>query len=358
VESLMLCFKTLGHEVISLSQQEGVEINPFLRAKGIEAHSYVIPGKAGFLYYIKHFLYFILFCKRKRVSVVFSHLDSSNFVAALGQFFIGARVYLCRHHTDEAALYNYHLSWTYKLTNTLAKKIIVVSRRSMDYMINVENVLPAKLMHINLGYNFSLYAPPEKSDVRAIREKYSNGLLLITVCRLTRFKRPELSISVLQELKAKGVNASLVLLGNGDLREDLERITSECGLTDRVFLLGHVNNALDYLAAADFVLHPSVLESSCVVVKEAGLVKKPVIVCQRIGDFDDYITEGRNGFLVNKDRFVEEAVRVIAENFENRILLEELGNTLFRDISTLFDIKNVISNYDFVDLPQRHRDAK
>ena len=247
----MLQFKQQGHKVISLSQAPGVHINPFLKSQGIDAYSHEVQGKVNFVYYLKHLIYFISFCYKHKVNVVFSHLDPANFVASIGQYFIRGTVYLCRHHIDEAALYNYNRSWTYKLTNFLAKKIIVVSKRAEDYAITEEKVAPAKLIHINLAYDFSLYNYPDATEVVGVRKKYNDPeLLLLTVSRLTEFKRPELSIEVLQNLRKKGIAAKLVILGDGPTRKDLDAYISENDLADCVFLEGHVKNVMAYLLAS------------------------------------------------------------------------------------------------------------
>ena len=311
VESLMLHFKKEGHRIISLSQREGVDINPYLHSVGIEAYSYIVPSNA--LFFVRHLMYFIRFCQKHKVDYVFSHLDPANFVASMGQYFVRAKVLLNRHHIDEAALYKFHSSITYKITNLLARRIIVVSNRAMRYMIETEGVSPKKLRHVNLSYDFTLFKMPDKKVVDQIRNEYGDRVLLLTACRLTTHKRPELSIALLSKLRDLGVSASLLILGSGDLTEQLKNQISERGLTGKVFLLGHVRNILDYMDAADFIVHPSVLESSCVVIKEAGLIKKPVIACASIGDFDDYVVNGSNGFLVDVDHFVDQAADLIDE---------------------------------------------
>jgi len=344
----MLAFKAKGHRVISLTQLEGRDINPFLQACGIETYSYYLKGEPNFFYFLRHLIYFIRFCWRKKVSIVFSHLDTANFVASIGQYFIPSKVYLCRHHIDEAALYNYNLSWSYRLTNFFSRKIIAVSKRSIDYMIGVEKISPRKLLHINLAYDFSLFPLPDKKTIEAIRIKYDGTPLLVTVCRLTHFKRPDLSIKLVEKLRKNGVNAKLIILGSGDMQSSLEQYVEEHDLRGAVFFLGHISNVLDYIAASDFLIHPSVLESSCVVVKEAGLVEKPVIVCGGIGDFDDYILQGRNGFVVRKDHFIEDASEIINANVNRGERLNELGQRLRDDVLERFDIRNIIHKYDFI----------
>lgn len=344
----MLAFKARGHRVLSLTQLEGRDINPFLRAHGIEAYSYLVSGKPNLFYYLRHLLYFIRFCWRNRVSIVFSHLDTANFVASIGQYFIRSEVYLCRHHIDEAALYNYNLSWSYRLTNFFSRRIIAVSRHSVEYMNKIEKIPLRKLIHINLAYDFSLYNLPDKRAVEKIRNEHEGFPLLVTVCRLTHFKRPDLAIKLLQKLRTNSINAKLIILGSGDMEQELEQCIKAHNLSNSAFLLGHVGNVLDYIAAADFLVHPSVLESSCVAVKEAGLVEKVVIACQGIGDFDEYLRHGENSFLVRKDHFVEDAEGIIMANLTNNKVLRDLGQRLRMDVLKLFDIGNVISQYDFL----------
>ena len=345
VESLMLCFKNEGNHVISLSQREGVDLNPYLKGQGIPAHSYAISGEGTLLFFIRHLVYFVKFCYSNKIDFVFSHLDSANFVASLGQYFIKARVFLCRHHIDEAALYQYSSSLSYRLTNLLAKKIIVVSEASKKYMIEHEKVNPQKLIHINLAYDFETFKIPSSETVEVIRGLYKSKLLLVTVCRLTKFKRPEISVQVLKRLNDANLDAKLLILGSGDMRDHLNLTIAENKLDNRVYLLGHVSNVLDYLAAADFVLHPSVLESSCVVIKEAGLVRKPVIVCNGVGDFDEYINDGKNGFSIDRSEFVDNAFDLIVNNMENYRYLKSLGDNLNLSILRLFNIRELAKQY-------------
>src|SRR5688572_19390115 len=86
-ESLMLAFNKQGHKVICLSQQEGNLINDFLNANGVTAVSYVIPGRRnGWWYYCRHLFFFVRFCWKHNIQIVYSHLEPANFVAAIGQY--------------------------------------------------------------------------------------------------------------------------------------------------------------------------------------------------------------------------------------------------------------------------------
>jgi len=342
----MIAFGKQGHRVISLSQQEGLSIHEFLRSQGVETYTHVLPGeRVGWWYYLRHVLYFIFFCWKHNVQVIYSHLEPANFVASIGQYFVRAKIYLCRHHIDEGELYHFQHDFYYKVTYRLARHIIVVSDHARRYMIAHEKIPAHKIRHINLAYDYSLYAMPTSDKVRAIRARYPEQILLISACRLTQFKRPDVSVHTLKALVDRGFDAKLILLGKGEMQDELMDLVVRLGLSTHVIMPGFVDNVLEYMAAGDFFIHPSLLDSSCVAVKEAGLVGKPIIACKGIGDFEDYIKNGVNGFTVGQETFVEEATDIIARHHGDGVYLKSVGDNLNKDVLRLFDVRNIIPQY-------------
>lgn len=346
-ESLMIAFHQQGHKVISLSQQEGYLIHDFLKANGIYVHSYVVAGeRSGWWYYFRHLIFFVRFCWKNNVDIVYSHLEPANFVASVGQYLIRAKTYLCRHHIDEGALYNFNKDLYYRITYRLAKKIIVVSEHAKRYMVTKEKIPVNKILHINLAYDFNLYNKAVEKNVTEIRNQFKAQILLLTACRLTAFKRPEIAVHVVKKLSDLGLDVKLIMLGKGEMENQLKTLITDLGLSDKVSMPGYVSNVLDFMASSDFFLHPSLLDSSCVAVKEAGLVKLPVIVCKGVGDFDDYLIHEKNGFSVNRDTFAEEASEIIVQNFRNKDLLQKIGGNLNQSVLDLFSVQHVIGQYN------------
>lgn len=344
-ESLMLAFHEQGHRVISLSQAEGKFIHDYLRPRGIITLSCNITSRSQVLFFVKHIIHFIRFCYKNKIDVVYSHLELPSFVSVVSQFFIRARVYVCRHHIDEASLQGFDKTLFYRVTYRLAKKIVVVSNRAVSYMVDVEKIPASKIIKINLAYDFALYNDVDSDVVNKIKTEFGSACILLTVCRLTKFKRPDLSLLVLKNLLAKGVNAKLIVLGKGEEENNLKELAENLGLSSSVSFRGHVQNVLDYLTASDFLLHPSILESSCVTVKEAGITRTPVIACRGIGDFDEYIKSNDNGFLVNKENFCEEATSIVLDQYKNGELLNAIGDSLNDTVRRLFNISNIIHDY-------------
>jgi glycosyltransferase involved in cell wall biosynthesis len=138
----------------------------------------------------------------------------------------------------------------------------------------------------------------------------------------------------------------LFLLGSGENERELKGRIAELGLHKQVELLGYVDNVMDYLKVSDWLLHPSISESSCVVIKEAGLAELPVMACQGVGDFDDYMVNHKNSVLLHRDHFVEEAVKEIVYYESNAHSKKEMGKKLRNTILSNFDIRFVVSQYN------------
>lgn len=345
-ESLMIAFRSQGNWVCSLSQQKGEVIHDFLRPHGIETYSFVVPGGPGWGRNWSHLKFLVWFCWSKKVDVIYSHLEPANFIASIAQFFIRARVILCRHHSDQYKKLSLDKDWSYRITYWLARHVIVYSDSTRDFMIHEEKVPSRRIIRINLAFDFSLYPSVHPERVQYLKLKYNADALLITVGSFFPLKRPELSIQVLKAVRDNGINAKLVLLGKGELEESLAKLAGELGVGECVFFPGHVNNVLEYLAASTFILHPSISEASCVSVKEAGVLERCVIVCEGVGDFDDYITNSENGFLVSRNNYVAEASTIVINMTTQPLKRLQMGEQLKNSVIKHFDTKNVLPFYE------------
>lgn len=341
----MLAFKRQGHDVFSLSQSTGAGIHDFVRQYGVETFSHVLGSSTGLWYYLRHSLYFINFCRRYKIDVVYSQLEGPSFVSVLSQYFVKARIFVCRHHSSEARLRGYDRALFYKFTYKFARKVIVVSEKARRFMIEEERIPESKIIHIDLGYDFGNYDRPDKKNVEAIRSSLHSELILVSAGRLTVQKRVDLSLLTLQSLRRQGIQAALVILGRGEEASMLYDKARAMELSDYVLMPGWVSNTLDYLAASDFLLHPSLSESSCVTVKEAALVNLPVIVCKGVGDFDEYLEHGINAFVTDPERFVKQAVDVVKEFASDKEGRMRIAENLKRKVLEKFSIANILPEY-------------
>jgi hypothetical protein len=203
-------------------------------------------------------------------------------------------------------------------------------------MIKYEKVKAKKIAIIPYIYDFNSYAKPNENEVSRIRNKYPAKLLIITASRMIKMKRHDLVLPVYKKLIQEGYSIKVLLLDEGDEKNNLQQYVKNNRLEEAIFFLGFRTNIIDYLAAADLLVHPSYTEASSSLVKEFGLLKKPVIVCSGVGDFDQYIIHKKNGFLVTPPDEMNEFEENIKFVYNNKDESKQIGTNLHNSVLKLF----------------------
>ena len=102
---------------------------------------------------------------------------------------------------------------------------------------------------------------------------------------------------------------------------------------------------MNHVAAAELLVNPSFSESSNQAVKEAGILGKTCIVCDTVGDFNEFIIDKHNGFLVAKEDPLGEICNILREYYNKKVELKEMGERLRKEVLTRFDIRKTAEEY-------------
>lgn len=121
----------------------------------------------------------------------------------------------------------------------------------------------------------------------ALRQKYGIAEQDIVLGHVGRFdyqKNHEFLINLLEALKRErsGKRYHLLLVGDGHLRSEMEKLCAVKGLSDDVTFAGVVPNPQDYYNAMDLFLLPSLFEGYPLVITEAQANGLPCIASTRI----------------------------------------------------------------------------
>jgi len=181
----------------------------------------------------------------------------------------------------------------------------------------------------------SLLLPQQvaEGDADSFRDRHGLGgrFMLLFVGRLVRRKGADIIIRVLPVLKDRGIDAGLVVVGDGPERPALEALAEELGVSDRVSFPGPLQGrdlAAAYAAADVFVMTPQSrgpdVEGFGIVYLEANLFGKPVIG-SRSGGVPDAVRDGETGLLVEAGR-PEDLAEAVGRLHRDPGLRERLGS--------------------------------
>ena len=122
--------------------------------------------------------------------------------------------------------------------------------------------------------------------------------LIVCSSRLDSQKRPMDALRVFSLLAGEFPEIHLAFLGEGGLRPELEKLTLESGLTERVHFLGFQDNIPDWLAAATVWYFPTERENFSLAVLEAMAAGCPILSTRCPGNNEIFI-DGQNALITD-----------------------------------------------------------
>ncbi len=127
-------------------------------------------------------------------------------------------------------------------------------------------------------YVFNEVKRNEKRKALDIEDKFVVG----HVGSFTYPKNHKFLIDVFFEVQKQKENSVLLLVGDGELRTQIEKQISDLGIEDKVIITGVVENVNDYMQAMDVFVFPSIFEGLGMAVIEAEATGLPSVVSDKI----------------------------------------------------------------------------
>ena len=180
----------------------------------------------------------------------------------------------------------------------------------------------------------------------AVRSEFfrKDAFVMVFVGELSKRKNQKLLIEALKIIKKDIPTAQLCLVGDGALREELQLLADELGLSDGVVFAGERPDACDFIRASDVYVSASTSEGLPFNIVEALGAGKTVIA-SRVKGHTDIIEDGTDGILYEKGNAADLADRVIkiyrrgtplsAESIRNKYLMYEKNTVFPKMFSTL-----------------------
>ena len=141
----------------------------------------------------------------------------------------------------------------------------------------------------------------EKIQDLAVQENLDlekEKIILCTCGRMSREKGYEFALDAAAILKSEGIRFHWIFVGDGPLKESIDRRIMEENLSDVVTAVGVKSNPYPYMHTCDIYVQPSREEAQPLSIMEAQILHKPVVSTKTFGA-QGLLVEGETGLLTD-----------------------------------------------------------
>jgi glycosyltransferase involved in cell wall biosynthesis len=215
--------------------------------------------------------------------------------------------------------------------------LVAVSDEVRDDLVSFGVAPPGRFTVVPYGFELPAWsAADEEARARLRAELHlDDGTFAIGWAgRLTAIKRPLDLVRTLRAVRDEGVEAVLVLVGDGEDRPEVEALARELGVAEYCRLVGFQQGVRAWYAAVDAALLTSANEGTPVVAIESLAAERPV-VATRAGGTATVVLDGESGYLLPVGD-VEGLAGRLAELARDPSLRARLGRTGAADVRARF----------------------
>lgn len=231
------------------------------------------------LNFAKIFLYaykYKKFCKENEINCSISFLSRPNLISIISKFFGNRSKIIISEHSLPTVWYG-----NKSFKSFLAKNLIKIFYNYADEIIAVSDGVEEDLKRlgvkeekIKVVYNFISQDEIDKKKLEKVDDFKFDKFTFVTVGRLDSEKNHQLIIKAMERLTD---DTQLLIIGDGELKDELVDLVNNLGLKDRVFLVGFKENPYKYLYRSDCFVLSSKHESFGIVILEAMACNLPII---------------------------------------------------------------------------------
>ena len=182
---------------------------------------------------------------------------------------------------------------------SLSDRIVTVSEGQRRELADYRVASLDKIVVVPLGFELDALFNCESLRGQLRQELgIAEGVALVGImARLTAIKNHRLFLDAAKLIVEAGQEAMFLVIGDGELRAELEAYVAELGLEKRVIFTGWRRDLPRIYADLDVVALSSLNEGTPVSLIEAMAAARPVIAT-RVGGVPDIVLDKKSGYLV------------------------------------------------------------
>jgi glycosyltransferase involved in cell wall biosynthesis len=232
-----------------------------------------------------------------------------------------------------------------RMSSRIADQLIAVGE-TQKKQINASHWLPDSAIGVVRNGVQSAKIHYRNPDFRS-KIGAENKILVGTIATMIPQKGLHDLLALARRVRDAIRNVHFVVVGEGVMRPDLERLRSQLGLENTVTFAGWIMNASSVaLPEFDIYIQPSLWEAMSISILEAMAAGKPVIATQ-VGEASYMISHGSEGFLYAA-RDIEGMASGVLRLAENENLRRSMGVAAARKVADRFTVDHMTRAYETI----------
>lgn len=316
---------------------------------GIKVHDVYMKRQISLISDLRACLQLIKLVKKIKPDIIHIHSSKAGVLGRIAAYVTGV-----------PCIYNAH-GWSFSMNISnkkkkfyatiericakLTKKIINISDYEQQLAIQYNIAPKSKMITIYNGIDVDKYNGKfDKNTILSELNIPKDAFIVGMVGRLAKSKSPETFLKIAERISMLVKNSFFILVGDGELRKDVEKSIVEKGLTNKVKITGWTNEVAEYISVFDIGILTSKWEGFGLVLAEYMASGKP-IVASNVGGIPTVIENNRNGILVDSndiDGFVDGILKIK----NNKELRDSFITNSYKDVREKFDIRRVVREHE------------
>jgi glycosyltransferase involved in cell wall biosynthesis len=259
-------------------------------------------------------------------------------------------------HTHRSILMTYFFAFglskqNWKLVHTIhntpgkeANRITWMLRKCYDKKklityVGISDLITREFSNLSKGSIVTIY---NGIAIKTVNSDLAKQFDFINVARFSPAKNHRLLIDSFNDFYLEHNNATLICVGEGELRTEIEAYASTLNCYTNIIFYGPSNDVLALLSQSRVFILTSFYEGTPVSILEAMSVGLPII-SPNVGGIPDILEDNVNGFLFevcNKKQIVQ----LMEKIYDNRQLIERISKNNKEKVLK-FSIEVCASNY-------------
>jgi glycosyltransferase involved in cell wall biosynthesis len=234
--------------------------------------------------------------------------------------------------------------WIERALGRRSDCLIGVSEATVEELVELGVAPREKFRAIPIGLDLDRFLTAERADGEQFRREVGaapEDVLAVFVGRLVPIKRVDLLIEALAQARAAGAPLRLAVVGDGELRAELEALASTLGVGDAVSFTGFRTDLPAIAAASDFAVLSSDNEGTPVALIEASAAARPSVATD-VGGVRDIVTPSTG--LVARPGSAEDLARALVAIADDPDGRRQMGDAARAHVRARYSAERLVAD--------------